>query len=65
MLLPCFWQMLLPYFDVVDVTTTRLMLCLFFVILADVIANLVYTCGRYCCHHDCVADVIAIQYVLL
>ena len=54
---------------VVDVITTRQMLCLF--LLADVFVNFVYACGRCCCITSCgrcychliyltVADVTAI-----
>ena len=39
------WQMLLP---------------ILLILMADVIANFIYTCGQHYCHHDFVADVIAI-----
>ena len=49
MFIALFWQMLLPCFDVVDVTTTRQVLCLCYS-LADVLPTFVNTCGRCCCH---------------
>ena len=71
--LPCFWQMLLPLFYVVDAISTRPMLCLFllagvlpilFMHVADVIA--ISLCGRCYCHLMCltVAGVIAIIHCL-
>ena len=64
MLLPCIWQMLLPCFDVVDVTTTRQMLCLFGS-LADVLANFSLSLWQMLLPYVYMADVIAIWCILL
>ena len=58
--MPYCWQMLLPCFDEVDIYHHQADVMPVLYGLADVIANFIYTSGRCYCHHDFVADVIAI-----